>query len=335
MNDSDVRLVLRDIPVLNFLLGLVFAGVGGYALYQGGPVIMLLFLAIGLAFLVFSSILTVTADRVTRFLTLKYRSVLLSSQKEYSFDEIAGISVEAVRGSKGGTNYRVVLKRTDGQLIPLRSSSSTGSSSKERLASKLRDFTGIAAFDSSPAAKTYAALASYTKELQESDGVHWIIQPVGFARWYSPDFKTSGFFLCIAQKAEGQASGGILASMGNVIFKRVLSNQFRPDDIPGLDHACQLMPLDPLLEPHFMAYTNAPDSIGPVLNSKVAMLLADWAARHPVRQLRQMPASGPLTILFSPSGVYLAPMQPLQPDLVGELTGLGSALVKAQSGSGF
>lgn len=335
MNDSDVRLVLRDIPILNFLLGFVFAGVGGCGFYLGGPVIMLLFLAIGLAFLLFSSVLTITADRVTRSLTLKYRSVLLSSQKQYFFDEIVGIGVEAVRGSKGGTNYRVVLKRTDGQLIPLRSSSSTGSSSKERLASKLCDFTGIGAVDCSPAARTYAALASYTKELQESDGVHWIIQPVGFARWYSPDFKTSGFFLCIAQKAEGQASGGILASMGNVIFKQLLSKQFRPDEIPGLDHACQLMPLDPLLEPHFMAYSNAPDSIGPVLNSKVATLLADWAGRHPIRQLRQMPASGPLTILFSPDGVYLAPMQPLQPDLVGELTGLGSALIKAQSRSGF
>jgi len=42
---------------------------------------------------------------------------------------------------------------------------------------------------------------------------------------------------------------------------------------------------------------------------------------------------GPLTILFCPSGVYLAPTEPLQPDQVNELAVLGAALVKLQGGS--
>jgi len=182
MNSSDSRLVLRDIPILNFFFGLVFAAFGGYVIYQSGPVIMLLFLAIGLAFLLFSSVLTITADRITRTLKLEYRAALRHSRKEFSFDEIAGISIQIVRGSRGSKNFRVVLKGKDGQLIPFRSSSSTGSRGKERLADKFRDFIGVPGFDSSPAGMTYAALASYTGQSQETDGVQWIIQPIGSAR---------------------------------------------------------------------------------------------------------------------------------------------------------
>jgi hypothetical protein len=333
MNSSDSRLVLRDIPILNFSLGLVFAVFGGYVVYQGGPVIMLLFLAIGLAFLLFSSVLTITADRITRTLKLDYRAALRHSRKEFSFDEIAGISIQSVRGSKGGNTFRVVLKGKDGQLIPFRSSSSTGSRGKERLAAKLRDFIGVPGFDSSPAGMTYAALASYTGKSQETDGVQWIIQPIGTARWNSPDFKTPGLFLCITQKAEGQASGGFLASLGSMIFKKLLSNQFQPNDTPGLDHAIALGPLDSALERHFMAFSNDPDAARQMLNSKVAILLADWAGRYPVRQLQKMSIFGPLTILFCPSGVYLVPTEPLQPNQVNELAVLGAALVKSQGDS--
>jgi hypothetical protein len=333
MNGSDSRLVLRDIPILNFFIGLVFAAFGGFAIYQSGPAIMLLFLAIGLGFLLFSNVLTITADRIPRTLTLEYRSALRYSRKEFSFDEIAGISIQRARGSKGGSTFRVVLKQKDGQLIPFRSSSSSGSRGKERVAAKLRDFIGVPGFDSSPTGMIHAALASYTGKPQETDGVHWIIQPIGSARWHSPDFKIPGFFLCIAQKAEGQASGGFLASMGSMIFKKLLSAKFQPNDTPGLDHATALGPLDPALEPHFMAFSNDPDAARSMLNSKVAMQLADWAARYPVRQFRNMSVFGPLTVLFCPTGVYLAPTEPLQPDRVNELAALGAALVKSQGDS--
>jgi hypothetical protein len=330
MNGSDFRLVLRDVPVLNFFFGLVFTATGGIALYQGGPAIMLLFLAIGLGFLLFSSVLTISADRMTRTLALEYRSVVHHSRKEFSFDEIAGISIQMVRSSKGSCTYHVVLKRKDGQLIPFRSSSSSGSKRKERLAAKLRDFIRVPGFDSSPAGMTYAALAAYIGKSRETDGVQWIIQPIGSARWHSSDFKTPGLFLCVAQKAEGQASGGFLASMGSMIFKKLLSTKFQPNDTPGLDHATALGPLDPALEQHFMAFSNAPDAARPMLNAEVALLLADWAARYPVRQFQKMSIFGPLTVLFCPSGVYLAPTEPLQPDRVNDLAVLGAALVKSQ-----
>jgi hypothetical protein len=330
MNSDGSKLVLRDIPIALYLFGLVFAGVGGFGFYQSGQAMLLIFFAVGLGFLLLTSVLTITADRITRTLRLESRSVLLYKVKQISFDDIAGIGVERVSGRSNYT-YRVVLKRKDGQLIPLRSSSSSGAGGKERQAGKLRDFIGVPAFDSSPAAITYAALQSYIDTIHETNGVHWQIQPVGSARWHSSDLKTPGVFLCLAQKSEGQDPRGFLASLGSMIFKKVLSSHFQADDTPGLDQVVTLAPLDPILEPHFMAFTNAVAPARQMLNSRAAALLADWASRHPLRQFHKPSDFGQLTILFGPNGVYLTPMNPLQPNQVGELAALGTELVKSQA----
>ena len=291
---------------------------------------MLIFLAVGLAILLFANVVTITADRTMRTLTLQYRSVLRQSQKEFRFDEITGIGVQlAMSGNK--RTYRVVLKGKDGNLIPLRSVSSSGSGSKNRLAEKLRNFIGVPDFDSSVAGMTYAALQSFIDNVQETDGVHWQIQPIGAARWYSPDFKTPGVFLCLAQKARGQASGGILASVGSMIFKQLLSKQFQPEETPGLSQAVTVTPLNPVLEPNFMAYTNAPDEANRLINSSVLGLLSDWASRYPVEQFRQTSSYGQLMVLFGPNGVYVAPTNPLQPGQIKELAALGVALVRSQN----
>ena len=332
MNRNDDQLIIRDIPILPFIVGLVFAGVGVFGFLQGEQPVLLLFAAIGLAFLLFTSVLTITADRITRTLKLEHRSALRHSIRCFSFDEILGIGVERIRSQKGST-YRVVLKRKDGQVIPFRSSSSSGSEKKELQAGRVREIIGVPAFDSSPAGMAYAALSSFIGKVHETDGVRWEIQPVGSGRWHSPDFKIPGHFVCLAQKAEGQASGGFLASVGGMIFKKLLSSHFQPDDTPGLDHAVAMFPLDPALEPHFMAYTDAPDSTRPMLNSAVTTLLGEWAGRYPIRQFQKMSNFGQLTVLFSPSGVYLAPAEFLQPNQVSDLAALGAALVKSQADS--
>ncbi|HYK91905.1 MAG TPA: hypothetical protein VE398_24275 [Acidobacteriota bacterium] len=329
MDRNDSKLVLRDLPILMWFLGLVFAGVGGLGFFQGGPPILLAFSAIGLAFLLFTSVLTITAVRVTRTLTLEYRSALLHRLKQISFDEIVGIGVERISSPKGFT-YRVALKRKDGQVIPLRSSSSTGSGKKERQASQLRDFIGVPAFDTTPTGMAYAALASYIDKFHETNDVHWQIQPIAPARWHSPDFKIPGGFLIIAQKAENQASRGFLASLGSMFFKQMLSTHFHADETPGIDQAGILAPLDPELEPHFMAFTNAPPAACQVLNSRTVKVLAEWAGRYPIEMLHKSSSFGQLTVLFGPNGVYVSPSNPLQPGQVNELAALGVALVRSQ-----
>ncbi len=332
MNGKDSQLVVRDFPILLWILGLVFAGFSAFGLLEGGPPVLLVFSAVGLAFLLFASVLTITADRITRTLKLEYRSALHRCLKQFSFDEIVGIGVERISSRKGYT-YRVTLKQKDGQVIPFRSSSSSGSGKKEQQAARLRDFLGVPAFDGTPAGMTYAALQSYISTIHETNGVRWQIQPVGPARWHSPDFKIPGAFLFVAQKAENQPTRGFLASLGSMFFKQIISTQFRADETPGLDQAATLAPLDPELEPHFMAFTSAPDAARQILNTRAAKLLAEWGGRYPIEMLHRPPKFGQLTVLFGPSGVYVSPLNPLQPDQVDELAALGVELVKSQGDS--
>jgi hypothetical protein len=340
MNRNDSQLVIRDIPFFLWFFGLVFTGVGALIFFEGGQarVWALVFGAIGLGALLFSSVLAITADRMTRTLKLEYRSALRHTIKQVSFDEIAGIDIERSYSGNRAT-YRVIVMRKDGQVIRLRSSSSSGSKSKDRLARRLREFIGVQGFDSSPAALFYAASQMRVGEICETDGVHWQIQPPAVSRfqgtrWHSPDLKTPGFFLFVAQKAAGQATGGFLASLGSLMFKKALSMQgFQADDTPGLERAGPLAPLDPALEPHFMAFTNDPASARKTLNLRIVAPLADWAGRYPLKQFQKPSGFGQLVILFGPNGICLSTLNLLKPDQVNELTALGVELVKLQSGS--
>jgi hypothetical protein len=336
MNRNDSQLVLHDIPIFLWFLGLIFAGFGVFMFFESGQpsVWQLVFVAIGLGALLFSSVLTITADRVTRVLKLEYHSAFLHNAKQVSFDEIAGISVERSSSGKGAT-YRVILMRKDGQVIRFRSFSSSGSAKKAKLAGRLRDFLGVQEFDTSPAGLFYAANQERVGEIRDTDGVNWQILPPATSasqgtRWHSPDLKTPGVFLFVAQKAEGQATGGFLASLGSMMFRQALSLQgFQADDTPGLDQAGPLAPLDPSVEPHFMAFTNDPSSARKTLNPRTVASLADWAGRNPLKQLQRGTRFGQLVILFSPNGVYLNTLNLLRPDQVKELTALGVALVKS------
>jgi hypothetical protein len=176
-------------------------------------------------------------------------------------------------------------------------------------------------------------------EIHETNGVHWRIQPMYTARssdptgarWHSPDFKTPGIFLFVAQKAEGQPSQGFLASLGSMFIRQALSlHGFSPEDTPGLEQAVTLAPLEPALERHFMAYTNSPASAPQLLNSRGAAQLADWAGRYPLKQLRRGSRNGQLMTLFGPNGVYLATLNLSQPAQAHELVSLGVELVKSQ-----
>jgi hypothetical protein len=327
MNRSDSQLVLHDVPILLWLLGLIFAGVGAFIVFDSGraPAPALALFAFGLGALLFTSVLTITADRVTRILKLDYRSALRHTIKQVSFDEIVGINVERSM-SRNQSTYQVTVTRKDGQVISLRSFSSSGSGSKERQASQLREFIGV------------VTQPQQVADIHETDGVRWTIQPIAMGgsrgkRWHSPDVKTPGVFLFVAQKAEGQATGGFLASLGSMFFKQAISMYgFHADDTPGLDQAAALAPLDPAIEPHFMAFTNDPASARHTLNPRTVMPLADWAGRYPLKQFQIGSRSSQLAVLFGPNGVCLCTLDPLRPDQENALTAMGVELVKSQSG---
>jgi hypothetical protein len=341
MQHNDSQLVIRDVPIFQWVFGILFAGVGTLVITQGGPQVFGgIFAAVGVGFLLFSSVLTITADRMARTLKLDYRSALRHTLEQVPFDEIAGINVERrVGGGKGGFTYRLTLLRKDEQIIRFRSSSSSGWKGKERRAGQLREFLGIQDSNRIPTGILPAEL-SRAAEIHETNGVHWRIQPMATAnssaptgaRWHSLDFKTPGIFLFVAQKAEGQPSRGFLASLGSRFIRQALSlHGFSPEDTPGLEQAVTLAPLEPALERHFMGYTNAPSSAHQLLNSRVAAQLADWAARYPVKQSQRGSGNGQLMTLFGPNGIYLATLNLLQPGQAHELVSLGVELVKGQS----
>lgn len=341
MPQNDYELVIREVPIFEWLFGIAFAGVGTLVIVSGGPrVFGGIFAAVGAGFLLLSSILTIRVNRRTQTLKLDYRSVLRHTSKQVSFDEVAGVNVERRASSRNrGFTYRLTLLKKDGQVIPFRSSSSSGWGAKERRAVQLREFIGIQDTNRIPAGILPEELTQ-ANEVHATNGVHWQIQPMYTAtsstptgvRWHSPDFKTPGIFLFVAQKAEGQPSQGFLASLGSMFIRQALSlHGFSPEDTPGLEQAVALAPLEPALERHFMAYTNSPSSAHQLLNSRVAAQLADWAARYPLKQLQRGSGYGQLMTLFGPNGVFLATLNLSQPNQAHELVSLGVELVRSQS----
>lgn len=339
MKQNDSQLVIRDIPIFQWALGVPFTIVGILVINQEGlPVFGGIFTAVGLGLLLFSSVLTITANRMTRMLTLDYRSVFRHTRKQMPFDEIAGINVERSASPKRGFTYRLTLLQKDGQIIPFQSTWSSGWKAKERRAGQLREFLGIQDSNRIPACILPEEL-SEAAENHETNGVHWRIQPMYTAsssaptgaRWHSPDFKTPGIFLFVVQKAEGQPSQGFLASLGSMFIRQALSlHGFSPEDTPGLDQAVTLYPLEPAVERHFTAYTDSPSSALHLLNSRVAAQLADWGARYPLKQMQRGSGHGQLMALFGPTGICLATLNLLQPSQVHELVSLGVVLVKSQ-----
>lgn len=335
MSQNDSELKIREIPIFLWLFGAVFTAVGILILLENTSASFMggVFAAIGLALILLPSVLTISGDRTTRTLKLDYRSALRRKTKQFMFDEIAAVNVErSVSHRKGRTQYtyRVSLSLKDGKSVPVRAYSSTGSGRKVRQADQLREFIGVSGYNFTP---TPLPPAFHVAGIQKTDGVSWLIKPSANSgiQWHSPDFKTQGIFLFLAQKAAGQASGGFLASLGSMFFRQTIGAYgFDAEDVPGIEQAGPLAPLDPLLEPHFMAYSNAPSSASQLLNSTVASALADWAGRYPIRQFQKSSSFGQLVLLIGPTGVFLATMNALKPDQISELTALGIKIVKAQ-----
>lgn len=345
MQSGDSELVIRDYPIVPWFLGVVFAGMGFLILGARGPwAFGGVFAAVGLGLLLFSRVAVARADGTTRMLTLDSRSAVRSTRTQIPFDEIDGINVERrVSGGKSGYTYRITVLRKDGQIIPFRPSTSSGWKGKERRAARLREFLGIQESNRVPSGVLPEGL-SRAAEVHETDGVRWTSQPMFTAtasaptgmRWHSGDFKTTGAFLFVAQKAERQSSGGFLASLGSLFIRQALSlHGFKPEDTPGLERAVALAPLNPSLEDHFMAYTNSPAPARALLDSNTAGLLADWAERHPMGQGLGGSGAGQLMTLLGPNGVSLATLNLSEPSQAHELVSLGVGLVKGlRSGAG-
>jgi hypothetical protein len=352
------KLTIRDFPLGLWLAGIAFFGATAYFITKSAYPMAGITGLIALLLLFLPAVLTISADKSTRILTLRYGLLIPRSVKQIPFDEVNTIRVDSSTTrdqnspNRQSTSYRLEVVKKDGTNIPFRAYYSGGFFLKQHDAEKLRAFIGLAVtVDETPIGilravpqmvqpvieKQQEALTGDNQQIRETNGVQWELQSTAtgaapVTRWFSPDFKMTDGFLYLAQKMAGQqsAGSGFLASIGKTLFRTSMSLYgFAPEDTPGLDSADTLSPLDASLEPHFTAFTNDRAAAQQILNPWIAMPLRNWAERYPLRQLQQG-RFGQLVILYSPKGVYIATLNLLQPDQVDELTALGVELVKAQ-----
>jgi len=354
------RIKFNDLPIGLWFFGFAFLGAGIYFFsFQGFSGNTFLLGGIGLAVLLLTWGLTISADRQTRTLTLHYWSLyFLRRTKEIPFTEIATIRVATTRSfsrrNQQQRSFRIEVIRKDNSVVPFRTTYSSGflgSLRKQKIADQLRAFIGLGeTFEETPvgmfraankavaqeAASVQQALTGPNEQEHVTNGVHWYLQSTALGtspvtRWYSPDFKTRDGFLFLAQKVAGQSSGGLMAMVGKALFQQSISLYgFKADDVPNIARAEMLASVPPLLDSHFTAFTTSLAESRQILNPWMQHPLADWAQRYPLKQLQSKGEFSQLVVLFSPNGVYLATMGILHPDQVEELTRLGVEMVKTQ-----
>lgn len=145
------RLVLRELPWLEGVVGVAFAAAGVTLLARGadGMVFLLLFTLVG-GWLVADGarMVTCTFDRERGTTTREWRSLLRHRRREVPLESITAVRVSRNSASRRPT-YRVELALRDGETVPLTPWASSGEQSKRELAASLREFLGLAPADDS------------------------------------------------------------------------------------------------------------------------------------------------------------------------------------------
>jgi hypothetical protein len=351
MTEDQNILRMREYPIVLWVIGglMIISGMVFLVLSPQGWIAEVIDLALGLVFLLLPKALTLTADRVSQMLTLNYRGLLWSTQKEIPLQNVAGVELQSSHDSEGSTTYRIAIIGKDDKAIPFHSYYSSGYAGKQKKVEQLRSFLGIKGGDGPALGGLTDALQIIQQQFKEqetstgsqaedhlTEGVHWRLQTVSFGaasitHWFSPDATFPGGFLLLNQKPGGQKimAGGV----GKFLYQQSLKFYgFAPEDTPGLDSAEVMQPLDASLEPYFSAFTSDPASAQRLMNPWFTAPVGDWATRYPLKTIQREQLFGQLVVLLSPRGIYIANMSqtsPLIPEAVDELTNLGIQLVKA------
>ncbi len=345
---SPDRLVIHDRPYLGWLISLGLFALGIWVL-STNPILPvgLTILGMGALMLVLSGApLTIIADRNSGTLTLQYNYLVYKNTRQYALDEIVEVMVQRAHSRRSSATYRVALLTDAGNEIPLRNSYSSGYGSKEKTARRLSEFLGLGepGGAQSLGRAVQQALHGRFEDQQsgQTSGVSWQLESgrignVTATRWFSADFQYPGQFLLLAQKPEGSSNllgdtRGMLGGVSKMLYRQLLNLYgIDPAETPGLENAVTLDQLSPQIERHFMALAGDPFSAQRLLNPWVVRPLADWAARHPLRQGQPLQPGQTLqlVVLFSPLGVRLSFMNASTPEQAQELIALGAEVVSS------
>lgn len=353
MQKDPNQLSYREYPTPLFLFALFSIVAGIYIYFQNGKwTTLAIAFAIALLILLTVSVLEVSANRITRTLSISRRGPIQRYHKEIPFSEINAIQVRGSTDSDGGGRaYRVEIRLKDGNIIPLRETYYGGKGGKEKQARKLRDFIGVGGVDISggifgairqmknqqfqPQLRAeQESITGYQDQIHETKGVRWQLQTFAFgsspvSRWRTTDYALPGNFLYLTQKVRGQEAfpgKKFLQTIYDKLFEQSLKiYAFESTDTPNRKNAAPY-PLGDRLSEYFVAYTSNPQIATQILTPWTTLPLANWAQNHPLTN----GSTDQLVVLFSPNGLYLAIMGYLNAEYLNELAALGAELVLAQ-----
>ncbi len=348
------QFTIREYPIALWLTAFALLAGGGYSFYQipGQWVVLAATCVLALLILLLSSVLTVSADKLSGTVTISQFSPLRRQARIIPIQDIASIHVEQSSSSEDtSSTYRIVVTLNGGEIIPFRSYYSSGFAAKGEKARKLRDFLGVGGEDqrqgnisdtfSGMAQQAYretvALFADSPSEERLVKGARWLVQNVthhgtSITRIRSDEFKWPGF-LYLAQKGNNQhfAKSGPFAALMKSLFQQSIGIYgFTPEDTPNREFGETLVSLDPRLDAHFTAFTSDPERAPRLLNLQATTSLVEWAERHPIKMLTAGDKPGQLVILFSPNGLFLGSLGALDDDQINQMAGLGTELIRAQ-----
>ncbi len=347
-SQSSERLVITEYPIVFWLIGgvaLLFSLViipkkDGLVPGMGALTVALLFLV------VFATITTIICDRPSGQISIRSRSLLRKSVKEYLFTDISSIEVESTHthGHNQSPTYRIAFILITGESVPLHSYYSSGYFAKAKKANRLSEFMGLQGPSLHPEnilQTLKQALVHPFQQVQqgETSGVSWAIETSTYGaspitRWVSSGYQSPGQFLLIVQKPEqsrGMPGAGFLSGLSSLLYRQLISMYgFAAEDTPGVESA-QVVPLpSPGLGDHFTAYSSFPQAVQQIVTPWVTNLLDEWPRRYPMRLIQRAEPGlpGQLTVLFSPQKLYLVVFGAADEQQTQELIQLGTGLIR-------
>lgn len=349
------QLVIKDRPFLSLTIAFftIIAAIVSF-FFSKDFFTLFIFLFIGLVFLAISQSTTIVADRIKRTVTISNKSIFGSKEVEVPFGQIADFDVETSRTRSShrnrGANFRLVLIKTDGEIVPTRGFYTNGYNNKARQARELCQFLNLPGWQEKTenlyqgAFQNQAVVTQHSEKVDQgtTSGVTWTIEitsmngsPVS-TRWLSPDFTCPDKFLLIAQKPVSSLNipgGGLIGNLALQVYRHMLGIYgFLPSDTPGFDPAETITTKDNGFDQHFSVFSNEPAFGQSILNQWTIIPCKNWAERHPMKTISKSDQSGQLVILFSPRGVHAAVMGTLSRFQTDELINIGVDMVKAQGG---
>ena len=350
MNNSSSDLTFHDRPIVFWLFGAsMLAGAVYAVIIAPAQWILIGILALfGLGLLMMPTV-SVSADRITRTLTISRHSLIRKSQQTIAFGEIAGISVSyQLDREDNSRTYRIEIALHNGEIVPVRSAYTSGHKRKDEQAQQLRAIVGISKGVTGASPQVFDAANLQRQFLQQQEeitgkqgaetitrGVRWTFETLAFnsmplSHWRSPDFQLADSFLFLAQKTPDQEMlPNWLQSATNLLFKQsMLVYGFGEGDSPDIATATPIE-LPDRLRPYFLAYGDEPARAGQLLNTWVITPLVEWAHKYP---LTQQNVGSQIVLHIGPKGLSLRTMGLANPGYLDELTALGVALVRALGG---